>query len=406
MNDFPLVYLNSNDKSSIIGFGGTDYLVTSNSNGNGLKQIESFLEKHQNRYIFCCVGYDFKNQIEKLESNNFDGCKMPDLFFYCPKYVAEIKNGEPVFVQGESTPIAKKFILDFLCKEDTAADNQESIELKPRTSKAEYIKKVKQLKNHIQQGDIYEVTFCQEFYQEDAKIEDPIAQYFKINAVTKGPFSSFISFDNQFILCGSPERFLQKKQKTLISQPIKGTAKRGGCETEDKEIKELLLNDPKERAENVMIVDLVRNDLSKIATKNSVKVDELFGIYTFETVHQMISTITAEQKHDSTFTDLLKALFPMGSMTGAPKHSAMQLIEKYEDFKRGFFSGAIGYIAPNGDFDFNVVIRSILYNKKEKYISCPVGGAITINSDPEKEYQECMTKIGAILKTLNGNSNN
>ncbi|MGB0933126.1 MAG: anthranilate synthase component I family protein [Lishizhenia sp.] len=397
--DFPLVYLNSNDGSSIIGFGGNKSVVATKT--SNLDEIQHFLDEHKNTYIFCYIGYDVKNQIEKLSSQNYDGCKMPNFFFFSPQYVAKIDAKESVFLQGEDNTEARQFITDFLKKENLSSSKQQSIQLKPRTTKENYLRTVKQLKQHIQQGDIYEITYCQEFYQDNVRLTDPIETYFNTNAVTKGPFSAYLSFDDNYILCGSPERFLQKDGETLISQPIKGTAKRGETLSSDQRIKTELLNDPKERAENVMIVDLVRNDLSKIAKKNSVKVEELFGIYSFETVHQMISTIKTEQKDESTFTDLLRALFPMGSMTGAPKYSAMKLIEVYEDFKRGVFSGSIGYIKPNGDFDLNVVIRSILYNAKEEYISCPVGGAITINSDPEKEYEECITKIGAILKALN-----
>jgi len=400
MKELPLVYLNSNDGSSILGFGGDDYLVSSKA--SSLSDIQSFIDKHQNQYTFCYVGYDIKNQLENLSSSNFDGCKMPDLFLFSPKYVVRIKNDSFTFLQGQKHKDAEKFISDFLAKNNHRFDTQQKIEFKPRTPKIDYLETVKQLKNHIQKGDIYEVTYCQEFYQENITLEDPITAYFRMNAVTKGPFSSFVSFEDKYILCGSPERFLQKKQQTLISQPIKGTAKRGVDALNDEKIKKELLADPKERAENVMIVDLVRNDLSKVASKGSVTVNELFGIYSFETVHQMISTINAEQRKGTNFTDLLKALFPMGSMTGAPKHSAMKLIEQYEDFKRGVFSGSIGYIKPNGDFDMNVVIRSILYNATDKYISCPVGGAITIHSDPEKEYEECATKIGAILTAFNG----
>ena len=149
-----------------------------------------------------------------------------------------------------------------------------------------------------------------------------------------------------------------------------------------------------------MIVDLVRNDLSRIAVKNTVKVDELFGIYTFDQVHQMISTISCEVKAETTIKDILQATFPMGSMTGAPKIRAMKLIEKFEETKRGLYSGAIGYISPEGDFDFNVVIRSIQYNTLKMYLSFMVGGAITIASDAELEYQECLVKAKALFEVL------
>lgn len=187
----------------------------------------------------------------------------------------------------------------------------------------------------------------------------------------------------------------------LLSQPIKGTSRRGATPEEDEALKKELQENPKERAENIMIVDLVRNDLSKIARPKSVTVDELCGVYTFETVHQLISTVSCEVEETTSFTDIIRATFPMGSMTGAPKVRAMELIEEYEAFKRGLYSGTIGYISPNGNFDLNVVIRTLLYNKVQKYLSCSVGGAITINSDPEKEYEECLVKVQRILDGMN-----
>jgi para-aminobenzoate synthetase component 1 len=149
-----------------------------------------------------------------------------------------------------------------------------------------------------------------------------------------------------------------------------------------------------------MIVDLVRNDLSQIAAKDSVKVDELCAIYSFETVHQMISKISCELDNSVGFTAILEACFPMGSMTGAPKIAAMQQIEAHEDFKRGLYSGSIGLIEPNGDFDFNVVIRSLLYNRNSQYLSCAVGSAITIGANAEDEYQECLLKAEKLIHGL------
>ena len=207
--------------------------------------------------------------------------------------------------------------------------------------------------------------------------------YFRLNTITKAPFSAFLNTEYHQMFCGSPERFLQKKGNKLISQPIKGTAARGNSEKEDLANKKTLQNKQKERSENIMIVDLVRNDFSKIAQKNSVKVDELCAIYSFETVHQMISTVCCEVKENTSFTDIIRATFPMGSMTGAPKLNAMKYIDELENFSRGIYAGSIGYIEPNGDFDFNVIIRSLVFNKEDKYLSCAVGGAITILSEPE-----------------------
>jgi para-aminobenzoate synthetase component 1 len=275
----------------------------------------------------------------------------------------------------------------------------EEIKLKQRVSKIEYQKNVKEIINHIHKGDIYEMNYCIEFFSDFASI-DPVTTYKKLNNISPAPFSCFIKLYDKYLMSASPERFLAKNHENIISQPIKGTIKRGKTPDEDLELIKKLRNDPKEISENVMIVDLVRNDLSKNAEIGSVEVDELLEVYTYAQVHQLISTIKATIKTETSFFEAIKNCFPMGSMTGAPKVKAMKLIEKYESTKRGLYSGAVGYISPYRTFDFNVVIRSILYNKSNKYISFMVGSAITANSDPDKEYQECILKAEAMLQTL------
>jgi para-aminobenzoate synthetase component I len=273
------------------------------------------------------------------------------------------------------------------------------VQVRPRISREHYLAQVEKIKKHIKLGDVYEMNFCQEFYAENAAI-DPGDVYRELNAISATPFSAFCRLNDHYLLCASPERFLSKSGSRLVSQPIKGTARRGITPAEDEQLKKALAASEKERSENVMIVDLVRNDLSRIAKRGSVKVDELFGIHTFEQVHQMISTVSAEVKEDISFIDIIRATFPMGSMTGAPKVRAMQLIEEYESSKRGLYSGAVGYIDPSGDFDLNVVIRSILYNSASRYLSFTVGGAITDRSDAGQEYEECMIKAAAMLRVL------
>jgi para-aminobenzoate synthetase component I len=258
---------------------------------------------------------------------------------------------------------------------------------------------VEQIKKHIHVGDIFEMNFCQEFFIENTEV-NPYTLFQKLNTIAQAPFTAFYKLKDKFALCASPERYLKKEGQTLTSQPIKGTSKRGNTEGVDEALKNTLFNDPKNRSENVMIVDLVRNDLGKICEAGSIKVSELFGIYSFPTVHQMISTVTGTVRPEFDNTDVLRATFPMGSMTGAPKVRAMQLIEKYERTRRGLYSGAIGYITPESDFDFNVLIRSILYNQNNHYLSFQVGGAIVADSDAEKEYEECLVKIQGILRAL------
>ena len=399
MKKAPLTYLNENNGSGILAFGtGPTFILDKKSD---LDAMQSFIDANKGAYIFTTLSYDLKLKIQGLESSNRDSQNYPLATLWVPKTVVAIENEKiKDYLIGEESNENEAFVSEFF-DDSQSTEFKLDAKFKARLTKEVYLNQVNDLKNEIQQGNIYEVNFCQEFFAEKVELKDPIQAYFKLNQLTKAPFSCYSSLGNFEIFSGSPERYIKKEGLKLISQPIKGTAKRGQSKEEDLRLKERLLADPKERAENVMIVDLVRNDLSKIARKNSVKVDELFGIYSFETVHQMISTISCEVEETTSFTDVLKATFPMGSMTGAPKHSAMKLIEKYENFKRGIYSGAIGYIAPNGDFDFNVVIRTLIYNRETKYLSCPVGGAITIQSSPEAEYEECNIKVQSILKGMN-----
>jgi para-aminobenzoate synthetase component 1 len=238
-----------------------------------------------------------------------------------------------------------------------------------------------------------------EFFAENAAI-NPIEKFLKLNEISLPPFAVFFKNNSHFLLSASPERYLKKEGELIISQPIKGTAKRFSNPAEDEKSRTQLALDPKERSENIMITDLVRNDLSHTAQKGSVTVTELCKIYSFLQVHQMISTVTSKLDGQYTAVDAIKTTFPMGSMTGAPKISVMKIIENLEETKRGLYSGAVGYFTPSGDFDFNVVIRSILYNQERKYVSFSVGSAITSQSIPEKEYEECLLKAKAMREVL------
>ncbi|UII31554.1 anthranilate synthase component I family protein [Fulvivirga ulvae] len=342
------------------------------------------------------LAYDLKNQTEVLQSNNPDHMGFPDIYFYIPEHI--------LFFKGSSLYIESNIAPDRLMEEIYYTESKKPAKfkepvLKQNTSRDEYIKTVNKLKNHIIEGDIYEINYCMEFSGSDGEI-NPLATYLQLVDLSPTPFSVYHQFENRYLICASPERFLKKQTEKLISQPIKGTARRGSSSYEDEIIKQQLRTDEKELAENMMIVDLVRNDLAKSSKTGTVKVDEMFGIYTFKQLHQMISTVTSELRNDVHFIDAIKNAFPMGSMTGAPKVKVMQLIEQYEQAKRGLYSGAMGYITPSGDFDFNVVIRSLLYHAVTKKISFQVGSAITYDSDPEREYDECLLKAKAIIQTL------
>ncbi|ARV16075.1 anthranilate synthase component I family protein [Polaribacter sp. SA4-12] len=362
-------------------------------------------------YIFGYMTYDLKNDVERLSSSNFDGLEFPDLYFFQPKKLIFIKGNDVEFhylrmVDDEiesDFEIIQKF-KDLKIEElgfDSAQPDiqQENIKIKLRIHKDEYHAKVTKVLEHIHRGDIYEANFCQEFYAENSTI-NPVEVYKHLNHISEPPFASFLKLDDKFALCASPERYLKKEGTKIISQPIKGTAKRLISEFDDAQLALDLQRDEKERAENVMIVDLVRNDLSKTAKIGSVKVEELCKVYSFKQVHQLISTVVSEVEENTHPIDIIQSTYPMGSMTGAPKVSAMKIIENLEETKRGLYSGTIGYFTPDNDFDFNVIIRSILYNEEKKYISYSVGGAITAKSIVEKEYEECLLKAKAMKYVL------
>ena len=367
------------------------------SAGNAFKELQDFVQE-ENDWIFGHLAYDLKNEIENLCSQNFDGIQFPDLFFFIPEIIFNLKKDSLDIGILEGDP-------DIIFKNILSATENKKIEksipvIKSRFSKEEYIETVKKIQEHILRGDCYEINFCHEFYAENCGI-NPLEIYLKLSQLSPNPFAGFYKLHDKFLLCSSPERYLKKIGDKIFSQPIKGTSKRNlENATEDERNKKDLSINKKEISENVMVVDLVRNDLSKVCTEGSVKVDELFGLYTFPQVHQMISTVSGILNEHATLSDILRATFPMGSMTGAPKKNVMILIDQYEKTKRGLFSGAIGYITPGGDFDFNVVIRSLLYNSTNKYVSMQAGSAITFYSDAEMEYEECLLKIEAMKKVL------
>jgi para-aminobenzoate synthetase component 1 len=357
-------------------------------------------------WLFGYLSYDLKNDTEDLLSHNFDGLDFPDLFFFQPKKLFLLKGDQLEVKYLNMCDDEIEIDLQEITNYELRITEQSTINYQPSTinqriSKESYIDKVGKMLEHIHRGDIYEANFCMEFYAEDAVI-DPLQVYEKLNAISQPPFAVYFKHAKQYLFSASPERYLRKEGDKIISQPIKGTARRSADAAEDEAIKQELSQSEKERSENIMIVDLVRNDLSRTAAKGSVAVEELCGVYTFRQVHHLISTIISAIGEGHTPVDVIKASFPMGSMTGAPKISAMQIIEKLEETRRGLYSGAIGYFTPEGNFDFNVVIRSILYNEENQYVSFSVGSAITSLSDPEKEYEECLLKGRAMRSVLEG----
>ena len=393
-NNYPQTYSNFDSILALEAFTSisTDY-------SKAFEDLHQYQSQTKD-WLFGYLSYDLKNDIEDLQSNNHDGLEFPDLYFFQPKKLFLFKGNqlEMHYLRLCDDEMENDFEEILQCSEMQIV-TPSAVEVQQRIPKEKYLSKVSKMLEQIHRGDIYEVNFCMEFYADNSQI-NPLEVYQKLNTLSEAPFAVYFKNNQQYLLSASPERYLKKEGTKVISQPIKGTAKRFSDSNLDEKSKLELAEDPKERSENIMIVDLVRNDLSKTATKGSVHVEELCGIYSFQQVHQMISTVVSEVEHTTSPIEILRTTFPMGSMTGAPKISAMNSIENLEETKRGLYSGAVGYFTPNGDFDFNVVIRSILYNAQNQYVSFSVGSAITSLSDPEKEYEECLLKAKAMFAVL------
>lgn len=380
----------------LAAFGSKESITDPEDPFEGLSRFHT----SQQDWLFGFLAYDLKNRVENLTSQHPDRSGFPLLHFFVPEFILKV-SGNRLSIgidEKDFSDMKAKSLWQSICsRRDPAGSEPDTGTMQQRMDRTAYLQNVSRIKEHIRRGDIYEANFCMEFYSENAKI-DPAEVFLSVNEISRSPFSAFFKLGSRYILSASPERFLKKSGRELISQPIKGTAPRGADPREDEMLKAQLQNNPKDRSENIMIVDLVRNDLSRVCS--NVKVSELCKVHTFPKWHQMISTVKGELRDDVHFTDAIRQCFPMGSMTGAPKIRAMELIDQYENARRGVYSGAIGYITPEGDLDLNVVIRSILYNEKSGYLSFQAGSAITAGSVPEKEYEECLLKAKGMMEAL------
>lgn len=397
------VFLDSCNQPAALDYNVYDWMAAwgekSGYIGDSFDDLYTF-QSIEKKWLFGYFSYDLKNKIEDLSSKNIDGVGAHDMCFFEPIHLVYIKDGLLYYNQQLIEEVHLLAVLKYIYGEIKLPIIQTSkVSIQPRISKDEYINAFNSIIKHIVDGDIYEINFCMEYFAENVSI-DTLKIWKNLIDLSPTPYAAYIKLDDIYVMCASPERFITKQSQKMIAQPIKGTSKRAEDHNIDEQLKYNLKHNQKERSENVMIVDLMRNDLAKSSVVSSVAVEELFGIYTFKTVHQMISTVTSQSLPGIKFTDIIKNAFPMGSMTGCPKIRAMQLIEDFEQSQRGLFSGAIGYITPEADFDFNVVIRSLIYNSTKQYLSYQAGSAITYKSQVNDEYEECILKAETMKKAL------
>ncbi|MEZ0486272.1 anthranilate synthase component I family protein [Fibrella aquatica] len=401
-----VVYLNNNDLTYPNDpfpnrlYAGAERVVPF-SGKQDLETLADFHRQHRS-HLVGYVGYEVKNQLESLQSRHVDLLGFPAIWFMEPIYLIDFEEDAiVVWTKMANAGLWADWLtypgtLPGLVTPPTVPGTVQA-----RVTETDYVAAVQHIRSLIEAGDVYELNYCIEFFARDVQL-NPVEAYQALCQRSPMPFSVFLKQQSRYVLGASPERFLKKTGRRLVSQPIKGTIRRGQTVGEDEALKSQLRNSEKEQAENLMIVDLVRNDLARSAETGSVQVDELFGIYTFQQVHQMISTVSATARADCSLADVIGNAFPMGSMTGAPKIRAMERIDELEASRRAVYSGAIGYITPAGDFDFNVVIRSLLYDASSRYASFTVGSAITYDADPVQEYAECLLKARAMRAVLEG----
>lgn len=390
-------YVSDEHQYDLIAGCGATSIISVNA-GNALGQLQSFLDEHKD-WCFGHLGYGLMQETEKVSSKH-SSFLFPDLGFFIPEILLFLSNNQLSIGSLKEHPATIWQQLNEIDLFSKSSAELSPVSIHCPVKKQEYIDIVQRLKDHIQRGDCYEINYCLPFYADHVFI-DPVAIYTELTSFSPNPFSAFYKWNDQYLFCGSPERFLSRQGNKLLSQPMKGTISRN-IEDEQMDLlqKKKLAESSKDQSENVMVVDLVRNDLSKVCKEGTVQAVALFDVQTFPYVHQMISSVTGEIKEEVTFSEIIRALFPMGSMTGAPKKRVLELIDQYEVTARGLFSGSVGYIKPNGDFDFNVVIRSLFYDEANQRLSFFAGSGITYMSDPENEYEECLLKTEAIRRVL------
>lgn len=343
--------------------------------------------------------YGYKDQLEPLESRFEDGFSWPASQWFVPRWVVEWEGEEAWLHAHEADAEAGLALVERMRLGGSAADQAQDLQWRTTLNREEYLQHARALMAHIQRGDLYEVNYCIA-HEVECTGFDPFISFNRLLSTTDAPFAGFLRLQNRFALCASPERFLSFDGNRMRGEPMKGTRPRGLDPAEDERLRMELEADPKERSENIMAVDVMRNDLSRVAMPGSVRVTSLCEVRSYPRVHQLVSVIEGERgAHFSAF-DAVRAAFPMASMTGAPKIRAMQLIDAHESQARGLYSGTLGFFTPDGMADLNVAIRTALFDSATGRLSIPTGSALTAACDPEAEWEECQVKFRSVANAL------
>ena len=394
-------------------------LLKYNSNEQPLERLRTELNRYQAQnktelpFVGGAVGYlsyDLSHSIEELPQTAKSDFELPDLYFGLYNWVLvvdhwqeEVYFASPDLDKTAEQKMKREVISEIQTTEkdnisQQLCSNIEYNDLESNFTRADYIAAIKQVQDYIAAGEIYQANLSQKF---TGRVNCSGYQLYKrLREISPAPFGSFLQFPRFEILSNSPERFIKVRNNRIETRPIKGTRPRGKTEKEDEQMRQELLASEKDKAELLMIVDLERNDLAKISKVGSVKVPELYQLEEYENVHHLVATIKAELKDNKDIVDLIKAVFPGGSITGAPKVRAMEIIDELEPNQRNIYTGAIGYLGFDGNLDLNIAIRTIL--KRGPKISFQVGGGITWDSDPVAEYKETLYKGEAIIKAVRG----
>ncbi|MCT8978068.1 aminodeoxychorismate synthase component I [Clostridium sp. CX1] len=358
-------------------------------------------------YIAGAMGYfsyDLGRSIERIPSMSKEEIKIPDCYFYFYDNAVIVDNlQKKIYITAVGILKEKNESINDIKGRILAGKRVQYVDLQERTTKFysnfeedEYIDTVEKVRQYIRNGDIYITNLTQRFSCETRR--SPYEVYRDLRHINPAPFAAFINVEDFSIVSSSPERFLEVRNNMVETRPIKGTRPRGKNNEEDLKNKVELMNSEKDKAELLMIVDLERNDLSKVCKPNSVKVTELFKLEQYSTVFHLVSTVVGELKDKYTALDCIKACFPGGSITGAPKIRSMEIIEELEETRRNIYTGAIGYLGFDGNADLNIVIRTILMKDGKAYFG--VGGGITWESIKEAEYEETIDKAKALMRVL------